>query len=326
METVSINDLTLCHKNSSGWVKSTLPDVCKSPVDPVPYTNTAYSKDLEDGTTTVLSNGDAMCGILGSRFFPSYDDEPGTGGGVISGVNQHQATWLSWSPDVFFEGKPVTRLTDKMLMNRGNTVSLGGYYTGPVTGPQKEVLEKTCEFACACKAAGTFSQRCIDQKMQEWADKNGRNITPGGAYTKGADGTWSPRVDGAGNQMRGGPKGTRIPDYTDHDTNSFGENKLPGDRYRGNQNRDYDQIKKDTGKDRNDIDFKKDCDCDRGNKAPVTEPAPQTAPEDNPSENESWFQRNKGWLVPVGIGVVVVGAIALAPATGGGSLVAAGAL
>ena len=129
VETVLINKITLCHKNSTGWVRSTLPDVCRSPTNPVPYTNTAYSRDLQDGTVTVRSHGGYMNGVKGSRFFPSYGDEPGTGGGVVSGVNMHQATWLSWSPNVFMEGRAVTRLTDKMLLNKGNTVSLHRYQT-----------------------------------------------------------------------------------------------------------------------------------------------------------------------------------------------------
>nr|WP_236012942.1 DUF4150 domain-containing protein [Methylobacterium ajmalii] len=146
-ETVKINDLTLCHKHSAiGFVRATLPDVCRSPVAPVPYANVAYARDLENGTVTVRSHGGAMNGVKGSRFYPSYDDEPGTGGGVTSGVNRHEATWLSWSPNVFMEGRPVTRLTDKMLMNRGNTVSVGEYQTRKPVG--KEVY--ICEIACPC--------------------------------------------------------------------------------------------------------------------------------------------------------------------------------
>lgn len=324
-ETIAINGLTLCHKHSDGWVRSTMPDVCKSPDKPIPYTNTAYARDLAKGTTTVFSHGGAMNGVKGSEFYRSFGDEPGVGGGIVSGVNKDRATFLSWSPNVFMEGRNVTRLTDRMLLNKGNTISAGGYYTGPVKGPQREILEKICEFACACKAAGTFSQRCIDGKILEWASQAGRNVTPGGAYEIGEDGKWAYRLDDGGNQLRGGPKGTKMPDYTDHDNNSFGENKLPKDRYRGNQNETYDEIGQDTDQDRNDINFKKDCKCDDdddGNRAPVTQPAPQTERETEPSNNGSWFSRNAGWLVPLGVGAVAVGAILLAPETGGASLAA----
>ncbi|MCF1434270.1 DUF4150 domain-containing protein [Agrobacterium vitis] len=75
-ETVSINGLTLCHKHSDGWVRSTLPDLCISQDKPVPYTNTAYARDLAKGTTTVFSHGGAMNGITGSEFYRSFGDEP----------------------------------------------------------------------------------------------------------------------------------------------------------------------------------------------------------------------------------------------------------
>src|SRR5690349_2525225 len=144
-ETVSIDGLTLCHKNSTGFVRSTLPDVCKSPSAPVPYTNVAFAATLADGTTTVLSHGGAMNGILGSQFATSIGDEPGVGGGVVSGVNMAEATFISFSPTVFMQGRPVTRLTDKMLLNRANTVSVGGYYTNRVRATI--LLDEICRVA-----------------------------------------------------------------------------------------------------------------------------------------------------------------------------------
>lgn len=49
-ETIRINGITLCHKNSNGYVRSTLPDVCLTPPKPlpVPYTNTSFARDLAD--------------------------------------------------------------------------------------------------------------------------------------------------------------------------------------------------------------------------------------------------------------------------------------
>ncbi|MER0240398.1 PAAR-like domain-containing protein [Fulvimarina sp. MAC8] len=92
----------------------------------MPFTNVAFAKDLAKGTTSVFSHGGAMNGVKGSEFYKSIGDEPGVGGGVKSGVNLHRATFLSWSPNVLMEGRPVTRLTDKMLLNKGNTISAGG--------------------------------------------------------------------------------------------------------------------------------------------------------------------------------------------------------
>lgn len=150
-ETIRINGITLCHKNSSGYVRSTLPDVCLTPPKPVPvpYTNTAFSRDLANGTKTVFSHGGAMNGVRGSRFAKSIGDEPGSSGGIKSGTHLHEATFLSWSPNVFMEGRAVTRLTDKMLLNKGNTVSVGGYKTHLPEGHPERYL---CEVGCRCYA------------------------------------------------------------------------------------------------------------------------------------------------------------------------------
>lgn len=150
-ETIRVNGITLCHKHSNGYVRSTLPDVCLTPPKPVPipYTNTAFACDLADGTTTVFSHEGAMNGVRGSRFAKSIGDEPGSSGGVKSGTHLHEATFLSWSPNVFMQGRAVTRLTDKMLLNKGNTVSVGGYKTSLPQGDPKRYL---CEVGCRCYA------------------------------------------------------------------------------------------------------------------------------------------------------------------------------
>jgi hypothetical protein len=61
-----------------------------------------------------------------SMFVKSSGDEPGALGGVVSQVFAMEATFLSFSPTVLFEGQPACRLTDKMLMNKGNTVCMSG--------------------------------------------------------------------------------------------------------------------------------------------------------------------------------------------------------
>lgn len=142
--TIRINDVSLCHKGSGGFAAATVPDVCKTPPQPlpIPYPNTAFAKDLAKGTVTVLVDGGNMAGILGSEFSVSTGDEPGTAGGVKSGVNMKEATWISYSFDVFLEGQNATRLTDKMWMNHGNTVCLGGYQQAlPPGGPDPKCVK-----------------------------------------------------------------------------------------------------------------------------------------------------------------------------------------
>jgi hypothetical protein len=128
--TVDINGLSLCHKGSSGISAATIPDVCKTPTPggpvPLPYPNIATSSELANGTVTIQADGGNMCANYGSEFSLSTGDEAGSIGGVTSGVFKKEATWLTFSFDVFLEGKGACRLTDKMLHNAANTVNAAG--------------------------------------------------------------------------------------------------------------------------------------------------------------------------------------------------------
>jgi hypothetical protein len=310
-ETVSINGLTLCHKHSDGWVRSTLPDVCKSPDKPVPYINTAYARDLANGTISVFSHGGAMCGIKGSEFNRSFGDEAGVGGGVTSGVNLHRATFLSWSPNVFMEGRNVTRLTDRMLLNKGNTMSAGGYFTGPVRDEKnRELLDEICKAACACQAAGTMNGRCVAEKMTEWAQKNNRSIEPEVAWDLN-DGQWTMRRRPDGSIMRGG--GKRPIDFIDLDNMTGTEYKGPGDRMRGKQSDYIDEITEQHDMTREDVNFKNDCDCSGGGSAPAPVTVPATAPAKEPAEllNDpvQWAKENPWKATGLAVGGIATGGL-----------------
>ncbi|RFU49781.1 DUF4150 domain-containing protein [Paraburkholderia sp. DHOC27] len=130
-----------------GFAKSTLPDVCKTPTPggpvPVPYPIiVSTSSDLAHGTTTVTVDGGNMAAIKGSELSRCTGDEAGTaGGGVKSSTFMKEASWLLYSFDVKFEGQNACRLSDKMLMNHGNTACLGGFIQSPVPGTGEVVLE-----------------------------------------------------------------------------------------------------------------------------------------------------------------------------------------
>jgi hypothetical protein len=186
--TIKLNgDLTLSHKGSGGWVKCTLPDVCNTPspggLVPVPYpTVFSFSKDLQNGTRTVKADGGNSCSIAGSEYSTAYGDEPGSGGGIISGVNMKQATWLTYSFNVKMENQGVCRLTDKMLMNQGNTASLcgGDQEIYLPFGPRpldlwQEVL--LCLIFCECNAAGKFTRLWLPQ--QTFFDKDFERLYEG---------------------------------------------------------------------------------------------------------------------------------------------------
>ena len=298
IETVGINGLTLCHKHSDGWVRSTLPDVCKAPTIPVPFVNVAFAKDLAKGTKTVFSHGGAMNGIKGSEFSKSIGDEPGVGLGVKSGTQLHRATWLSWSPDVFMEGQPVTRLTDRMLMNNGNTISAGGYFTGPVTGASKATLDLLCNIACNCIAAGTARQNCVHAAIKLTPKSSGTGLysevtfDPAGNMMRHADGSPMTRMGVAGSRldvltMAGGAPIEFI-------EMKFGADSMgPGQRAR------YQRIAQRHGRPLQEIWVDRDCTCANATPVPVPVPVPR-------DEGLTTMQK-----VGVGaLGVAVVGAIA----------------
>ena len=105
---IKVNDLGLSHKGSNGFVRNTLPDVCKTPSPggpvPIPYpVILSKSGDLANGTTTVFADGDNMVSIKGSEYSSCNGDEAGTAGGVKSSTNMKEAKWILCSFDVKFD-------------------------------------------------------------------------------------------------------------------------------------------------------------------------------------------------------------------------------
>lgn len=126
---ISVNSLGLTYKGTVGISTATIPDVCKTPTPggpiPLPYPNIAQQSSLKGGTTTVFAKG-KMIAIKGSQYGSSNGDEPGTAGGVKSGVNMKATDWITYSFDVKMDGQNACRHTDKKFHNNQNTVDLGG--------------------------------------------------------------------------------------------------------------------------------------------------------------------------------------------------------
>lgn len=310
-ESIRVNGLTLCHKNSSGMVQSTIPDICKAPTYPAPFVNIAFSRDLAKGTKTVKSHNGAMCGIKGAEFSRSVGDEAGVGKGVKSGTNMGKATFLSWSSNVFMEGKPVTRLTDKMLMNDGNTISAGGYFTGIVTGANRVTLDLLCEIACACLGVG--NQNCVALALNVIPRNPLAGIYPEITFTP--DGTMYRNPDGSP-QTRMGVPGSRL-DVTTVLAGvpvEFIEMKFPGDRLRGTQKSRYEAIALQNGKQLQLMYIPRDCNyCQGGAPEPVPVPVPVPAPAPVRAPVRGGLS---GWEI-AGIGVLVAGAAAATWYAGG---------
>jgi len=149
---------SLAHKGCMGITKSTLPDVCKTPSPggpvPVPYpVIISMANSLAKGTKTVKVDGGNSAAVKGSEYSRCNGDEPGTVGGIKSSTNMKEATWLLYSFDVKLDGKNACRLSDKMMMNHGNTACLGGTLHAPV--PRLESCDKAGldKLACKCNKA-----------------------------------------------------------------------------------------------------------------------------------------------------------------------------
>ncbi|MGD8925927.1 MAG: DUF4150 domain-containing protein [Thioalkalispiraceae bacterium] len=120
MGNVVINGRTAVHAGSSGVLKTS--DVCKTPgkCRPRNYTNIATSSNSAKTAGSVIVNGNPACN-KDSIFAVSSGDEPGSCGGVSSGTIKQKAEFITWSANVFFEGKPATRQNDLMISNNRNT-------------------------------------------------------------------------------------------------------------------------------------------------------------------------------------------------------------
>ena len=121
--TTSANGQTVVHETSDG-VLNTSPDVCLTPMGcsivPIPYSNTAISKDTANGSTSVFVDGNPFM-LKDSVFSKSTGDEPGVATGVGSGTVGNVAKFTNYSFDVMVEGRNVCRRLDPMTSNNGNT-------------------------------------------------------------------------------------------------------------------------------------------------------------------------------------------------------------
>ncbi len=135
--TINANGLSIIHEDSGGKASATLPDVCLTVVGPsvvpIPYTNSAKSSDLADGSKTVTADGGNSIAIKGCSFSKSSGDAAGTNKGIVSGTTEGKAEFTTSSPTVKIEGKGVCRLSDQMTMNSMNTMCLAGADNDSVT-------------------------------------------------------------------------------------------------------------------------------------------------------------------------------------------------
>ncbi|MFO0613166.1 MAG: DUF4150 domain-containing protein [Polyangiaceae bacterium] len=201
--TVTANDRTVVHRGSDGTGYA-FPDVCRTPPAdlPVAYPNAIYSIDAEGTCASVFCDGYAVMNAK-SFFARSYLDEPGTGGGIFSGVNMGKGSFSTSSPDVFFEGAPAPRHLDKTKHNHGspwNAVS--------VLLQISELLSieaKLCLILCFCNEPG-FKTWCLDAFL----------ATPTPVLNRAGDWGmgWDPRFHNVWVEVPYTPSGTYVPSWT----------------------------------------------------------------------------------------------------------------
>jgi hypothetical protein len=124
---VFANDDEIACKAGANKVIAEFPDVCLSPPSPpagpipVPYPDTSFSKDMQEGSKSVLiGNQEVM--LKDQSFYKTspLGDEPATnglGGNVITHVITGKTYCVSWSMDVKIEGQNVDRHSDLTTSN-----------------------------------------------------------------------------------------------------------------------------------------------------------------------------------------------------------------
>ncbi len=104
------------------------PDVCMTPAAPspvpIPYPNTGQLPNAS-GTVSkvVIANMESV--VESSTIPKSQGDEPGTLGGVISGVNMGQIAFKTYSSKCYANGKKMVYLT-AMTGQNGNPANVPG--------------------------------------------------------------------------------------------------------------------------------------------------------------------------------------------------------
>jgi Domain of unknown function (DUF4150) len=161
---VYANGNEIACKSGDDKVIASFPDVCLSPPSPpagpipVPYPNTSFSKDTQNGSKTVKINGKEVM-LKDQSFYKTtpLGDEAATkglGASVITHVITGKTYFVAWSMDVKFEDENVDRHLD---LTSSNHASYPG--SPPPVGPALEAsnlaLDALKEDLCPCCLSDT---------------------------------------------------------------------------------------------------------------------------------------------------------------------------
>lgn len=128
---VFANGREISCKSADGKSICAFPDVCFTPPQtpatppgvPIPYPNTGLARDTTSGSRTVKISGKEVMLRNKSYFKKSLGDEAGCAPkkGILTSVNRGKVYFISWSPDVKFEGENVVRHLDVTTHNHNPT-------------------------------------------------------------------------------------------------------------------------------------------------------------------------------------------------------------
>jgi len=113
------------------------PDVCLVPGPtgpvPTPFPNTAECRDAEATVDAVLVQGKEVI-VESSKIPMSTGDEPGSAGGVVSGVFRGPAKFKTASSKIYAKGKKVVLHTAITGHNGDNANMPAGTHVSPSQG------------------------------------------------------------------------------------------------------------------------------------------------------------------------------------------------
>src|SRR2546422_2333197 len=171
---VYANGNAIACKAGDDKVIAAMPDVCLSPPSPpagpipVPYPNTSFSKDMQEGSKTVHINGKEVM-LKDKSFYKTspLGNEAATnsfGGSVITHTITGKTYFSAWSMDVKFEGENVDRHLDLTTSNHNP-------YPGSTapTPAQELAMKRIAENQCPCCSKRRHSwQQGAGLTLEEW--------------------------------------------------------------------------------------------------------------------------------------------------------------
>jgi len=180
-------------KAGDGKAIASFPDVCLSPPSPpagpipIPYPNTSFDKDMQNGSKTVMIKAQEVM-LKDQSFFKTspLGDEAATnsfGGSVVTHVITGKTYFAAWSMDVQFEGQNVDRNLDLTGSNHASPPPS----PPPVNPKISEVTTPPVEKLCPCPDADGNQHPCHPNQVDPDTGEMYKPISEKDFYQEGQD-------------------------------------------------------------------------------------------------------------------------------------------